>query len=140
MQPTQSKAFTLIEAIIAIVILSVAVPSMVFAVRQSHDKRVSPVLASRARWLATSLLEDIIADRHGSSRGYAYLKASNYPAQADPDGYVGFNRSVAFTETGADLTSPGVGYMRADVTVSWTDAAGAVRSLTLSSILTDYTP
>ncbi len=132
--------FTLIEAIIAMVILSIAVPSMLIAVRAAHEKRFRPVLASRARWLAAEKLEDVIADRHSTTRGFAYLTSSHYAAEQSIAGYPGFTRSVAFVQTGSDLVTAGAGYITVTVTVSWTDTGAASRSLALSTVLTDYTP
>jgi prepilin-type N-terminal cleavage/methylation domain-containing protein len=132
------RGFTLIEAAAAIVILSIAIPPMLWSVRQSHIQRVNPMMASKARWLATEKLEDIIADRHSSTRGYTYLINGNYPAETPVSGFTGFSRSVAFTETTANLVSAGTGYKRATVTVSWTDATSTVRSLALGTIITEY--
>lgn len=134
------RAFTLVECIIAIVILAVAVPAMTLAVRETHAKRSGPIMASRASWLAMEWLEDIIADRNSSTRGYTYLKPANYLPEASITDFPGFSRAVTFTETGADLVTPGFGYMKVTVTVSWTDPGGAPRALNVSTILTDYVP
>lgn len=133
-----SSAFTLIEAIIAIVILSVAMPPMLWAIRDSQTARVSPILTSRARWLATERLEDIIADRHSTTRGYSYVVSGNYPAEATITGFPGYTRSVAITETGAALATGGTGYKLVTVTVSWTDGRAQSQSLALSTVVTDY--
>lgn len=132
------RAFTLIECIAAMVILAVALPSMMFAIRQAGIDRVLPTNLSRARWLATEKLEDIIADRHSTTRGYVYLTTGNYPAEnpiaSNPD----FSRSVSFTETDADLTTSGSGYMTVTVTVTWTDVTATARSFAVSTVLTSY--
>ncbi len=132
--------FTLIEAIAAIVILTIAIPPLLFALRDAHVQRIDPVLSSRARWLATEKLEDIIADRHSSNRGYDYLTAGNYAAEPSVAGFANFSRSVSFTETLADLATAGDGYMTVAVTVSWTDGRGTTRSMSVSTVLTEYTP
>src|SRR5687768_11605020 len=114
------RSFTLIETVAAIVIMAVAIPPMMWAIRHAHIQRVNPMMASKARWLATEKLEDVIADRHSTTRGYGYLIAANYPSENPVAGFANFNRSVSFTETAGDLVSPGTGYRRATVTVSWT--------------------
>jgi len=134
------RGFTLIEAIISIVILSTAMPAMLWAVREAHRDRVSPIKASQARWLATEKLEDIIADRHSTTRGYTYLVNANYAAEASITGSPGFTRSVAIAETAANLVSAGTGFKRATVSVGWTDARGVGRTLAIATIITDYTP
>lgn len=134
------SAFTLIETIAAVVILAVAIPPMLWAVRDAHVGRVDSVLSSRARWLATEKLEDVIADRHSTTRGYGYLTAGNYPAESPVTGFANFSRSVSLTETDADLITPGSGYMNVTVSVTWNDAMGTARTMAISTVLTDYTP
>ena len=134
------RSFTLIETIAAVVLLVIAMPPMLWAISDAHVQRVNPVLASRARWLATEKLEDIIADRHSSSRGYDYLIAGNYAAEPSVTGFTNFSRSVSLTETEADLSTPGSGYMIITVEVSWTDATFTARTLSVSSVVTEYSP
>ena len=131
--------FTLIETIAAVVILTIALPPMLVAIHDSHHKRANPILAMRARWLAEGKLEDIIADRHSGTRGYAYLVGTNYPNEDVITGFPGFSRIVTLTETEADLVTPGQGYMGVRVMVSWTDAQGDPRTLGIDTILTEYT-
>ena len=137
-QCRQRRAFTLIEAIIAIVVLSISVPPMFWAIRQAHINRVNPEMISRARWLATEKIEAIIADRHSTTRGYSYLNTTNYPAEPSITGFPGFTRSVSFAETGVDLTTAASGYTKITVTVGWTDATATARSLSINTVLTDY--
>ncbi len=135
-----SPAFTLIEAIIALVILSVAAPAMFLAVTDAHARRMNPVQDTRARWLAAEKLEDIIADRHSPSRGYGYVISPNYPDESPLAEFPGFSRRVVISETGADLSSAGTGYKTVNVTVTYAGAAGASRAFSLSTVLADYTP
>ncbi len=137
---TQPRGFSLIETITAIVILSVALPGMLWTVREAHVQRVNPMLLSTARWLAVEKLEDVIADRHSTTRGFAYLVAGNYPAENPVAGYPAFTRSVSFNETLADLVTAGSGYMNVTVQVGWTDSEGTARTLSISTVLTEYTP
>nr|AQQ75240.1 hypothetical protein [uncultured bacterium] len=111
---------------------------MLWSIKQAHVQRVNPMMASKARWLATEKLEDIIADRHSTTRGYGYLVSGNYPIENPVGGAPGFTRSVSINETRANLTSPGTGYKRVTVTVSWTDATSTNRSLSIATVLTDY--
>lgn len=134
-----ARGVTLIEAIAAIVIIAVAVPPVLMAVRESAVRRVDPVQMSRARWLASEKLEDIIADRHSGTRGYAYVIDANYAAEAAVTGFTGFARSVTINETNATLSAAGVGYKTVTVTVTWTDRRGVARSLALSTVVTSYT-
>lgn len=129
--------FTLIETIAAIVLLAIAIPPMLWAIRDAHMQRVNPTLLSTAHWLAAEKLEDVIADRHAPDRGYAHLEPPNYPDEPSVSGFPNFERSVAFNETGPDLESSGDGYMTVSVHVRWIDAAGTERDLVLSTVLTE---
>jgi hypothetical protein len=135
-----ARGFTLAELVGAMVVLTVAIPPVLQAVGNAQVRRVAPVLVEHAHWLAVEKLEDVIADRHSTTRGYSYLVTANYPAETSIAGYTSFSRNVAFSETGADLSTAGTGYMRVTVTVTWSDARGASRSLALATILTDYRP
>jgi type II secretory pathway pseudopilin PulG len=140
MKTRANRGFTIVEAVVAVVLIGVALPPMFWALRQEHRNRVRPVLASEAGWLAVEKLEDIIADRHSAARGYSYLVVGNYPAESPVAGMTGFSRTVSFSETGADLVSAGTGYKKATVNVTWTDGTGTSRTTSLSTIITDYTP
>lgn len=137
---SKKRAFSLIETIIAIVILSIAVPAMLWTVREAHIDRVNPTLASTARWLAIEKLEDVIADRHSTTRGYAYLLPANYTAENPVAGFAAFSRSVSLNETLADLVTAGAGYMNVTVQIGWTDGEAQAQTLDISTVLTDYTP
>ena len=132
--------FTLIETIAAIVILVVAIPPMLWAIREAQVQRANPVLASTARWLIIEKLEDVIADRHGSV-GYGGLSGSTETPVA---GYPAFNRTVTVSAQHAHWNgagwAAGTGYKTITVAVDWTDAEGNAQTLSISTVLTDYTP
>jgi len=138
----QRHGVTLIETIIAIVLLSLALPPMLWSIREAQLQRANPVLASRARWLAESKLEEIIADRHSATRGYDWLIAPNYPDEPAIAGYPGFSRRIVLSTVQADLVTadPDGGYLIAAVEVSWTDAGRIGRTLTVATVLTEYAP
>jgi prepilin-type N-terminal cleavage/methylation domain-containing protein len=135
-----TRAFTLIETIAAIVILSIAVPPMLWAMREAHVQRVNPLMASTARWLATEKIEDIIADRHSTTIGYGALAGGT---ETPVSGFTGFDRTTTISEHGAwdntsEIWSAGTGYKTITVAVAWTDAAGTARTLSIGSVVTDY--
>lgn len=150
MATARRTGFTLIETVAAIVILALAVPPMLWAVRESSTQRINPMLASRARWLATEKLEDVIADRHSTNaRGWGYVSDLTQWATRYPDENTGtitgspqFSRTVSFLETQADLTTPDTdgGYLTITVAVTWTDSSGTAQTLSISTVLTEYVP
>ncbi len=133
-------AFTLIETIAAIVILAMAVPPMMFALRQATVDRIDPIRFSQARWLATEWLEDILADRHSATRGYDYIIEANYPHETSVASNPAFGRQVRIFETGADLRTPGAGYKTVTVVLTWADSKGRSRSLEVATVLTELEP
>ena len=134
----RTHAFSLIEAIIAIVILAVAVPGMFWAIRDASERRAEPVMLARARWLAAEKLEDIVADRYCTTRGYDYVQNANYPAEAAVNGFAGFSRQVVVAERSVDLVSPGTGYKVATVRISYVGARGTARTFELAAVVTDH--
>lgn len=132
------RGLTLIEAIIAVVVIGAAVPPILLAVRDASVKRAAPIRAAQARWLAAEKLEDVIADRHSTARGYGYVVAGNYPAESSISGFAGFSRSTSIVETGASLSGGGTGFKTVTVAVTWRDSAGPSRSFSLSTVVTDY--
>lgn len=131
--------FTLIEVMIAIVVMAIAVPPMLWALRQANVQRVDPMNLSRARWLACEKLEDIRADSNSTTRGYSYLVNSNYAAESPISGFGGFTRTVSISESGANLLSgSGTGYKSVVVTVGFVDGKGASRTLSVSTVVTQF--
>lgn len=133
----QRSAFTLVEAVIAIVVLSAGAPMLFWAIREAQAQRADPAMASTATWLCVERIEDITADRNSTTRGYAYLTNANYPAESPVTGFTSFSRTTSITETGPDLATPGVGYKSVTVTVSWTTPQGTPRSVSLVTVLTE---
>lgn len=132
------RGLTLIETIIAMVVLAVAVPGTLWAIRDSAVQRVAPLRSSKARWLVTEKLEDIVADRHSTTRGYTYIASGNYPNEATISGFPGFTRTTTVSETAADLATAGTGYKKVTVSVGWIDTKGVARQVSISTVLTDY--
>lgn len=132
------RGFSLVEAIAGILVMSIAVPPMILAVSDAQIRRAGITQASRARWLATERLEDMIADRHSSTRGYDYLHASNYTDESDIQDAPGFTRRVQIAETGPDLVTPGAGYKHLTVMIDWVDPEQGPTTLSISTVVTDY--
>jgi len=131
--------FSLIEAVCCIVLLAVGVPGLVWGMARVQDTRALVASAVKARFLAEERLEDVLADRHSDTRGYIYVVAGNYPAEATIAGMPGFARTTSVVESGPTLSGAGTGFKRVTVSVNWPDR-GVTRSFVLSTLVTDYTP
>ncbi len=134
------RAFTLPEAIGALVILAITVPAVFGAARESAGRRINPMLQTRASWLAVERLEDVIADRFSPMRGYEYLDPGNYPDESPVVDAPAFSRTVDLQECGMDLAPGGEGCMIVGVTVSWTDSTGQPQDVTIRTVLTHFEP
>jgi Tfp pilus assembly protein PilV len=129
--PTGAAGFTLIEAVLIIVIAGIAVLplSMLFANTSIHssDARNATVAAQ----LAEAKLEEITADKNSTSRGFSYLIAANYPAENPVAAFSNYNRSVAIA---ADSTYDGVTFRTVSVTV----ACPNIPNVTVATWFTSY--
>jgi prepilin-type N-terminal cleavage/methylation domain-containing protein len=140
LQTRPRRGFTLVEAIAALVLLGVTVPPLMMALSTASLRRGDAVLASRARWIASEGLEQVIADRYSAARGYAWVVNANYPAESTLAGRPGFARTTTITEVAADLTTAqtGTGIKLATTTVSYTTSRRVTASFSMSTVLTNY--
>lgn len=134
------RAFTLIETIAALVILALAIPPMLLALRQASVDRIDPMRFSQARWLATERLEDILADRQSAARGYDYVVEANYLAEPEIDASPAFARQVRIVETAPDLQTAGRGCKTVTVTVTWLDSRRRPQCFEVATVLTETHP
>lgn len=135
-----ARGFTLMESIVGLVLLSVCVPPLLWALAESRRTAAAPAQAEVAYWLASERLEDLAADRCSPGRGFAYLTPAHYPDENPVAGFPGFSRSVTLTACGPDLTPPGDGFVLARVTVRWTGARGTSLSVSATTVLTEKLP
>lgn len=135
----KAKGFTLIEAVITLVLISGGIVGILHLFQQNVRSANEMELTVAATYLAQERLEQMIQDK--KYRGFAYTIAANYPASEDltAQGYPGYTRTINILEVREnDLTSPappsGSGYKR--VTVAVQVAGGD--TVTLETILTEW--
>jgi type IV pilus assembly protein PilV len=125
MRQAQS-GFTLIELLIAIVILTVGIlGTAALTTAIIHGNFFSKNITS-ATALAQSQLEEV------QRAGYANVNTSQFPASAQVVSVGGFNFSRTTTITD---NSPATNVKTVTVTVNWTEANNAARSITLQTLL-----
>lgn len=135
----KARGFTLIEAVITLVLISGGIVGILHLFQQNVRSANEMELTVAATYLAQERLEQMIQDK--KYRGFAYTIAANYPASEDLAalGYPGYTRTINILEVrDNNLTSPapppGSGYKR--VTVAVQVAGGD--TVTLETILTEW--
>lgn len=131
------RAVTLVELIAAIIVLSVAIPASVLMLRDQQARTYDPLMASRATWLAEEKMEQILADRASAELGFSYILEGNYPDESSGMLHDGFTRTVEVGSISGALVTDTGGYKLVTVQVSWYDAQNVLRSVRISTVLTD---
>ena len=129
------RGFTLIEVLITVILLSVLSSGlMAMFTTYSQNNGNSPVLI-QATELAKERMEQILADKYKTSRGFNYITNANYPAENPVAGFAGFSRSVNIffvNPTGGNLNAnAGVTTNYKNISVTVTSMAGNVTTSTL---------
>lgn len=115
------RGFSLLEAIIVILVLAVSVPSTVAWLGEAAARRADAVNAVRASTLATTVMESIMADASSTDPGLGFAAFANAAAYLDAP-------TTGLRSRLASLTAPaealGFSY---DVTISaLVDSTGTV--------------
>ncbi|MFI5304473.1 MAG: prepilin-type N-terminal cleavage/methylation domain-containing protein [Nitrospiria bacterium] len=131
----KSRGFTLIEILITVVLLAILTSGlMAMFTTYSQNNGNSPVLI-QATELAKERMEQILADKYNTSKGFNYITNANYPAESPVAGFAGFNRSVNIffvNPTGGNLNAnAGVATNYKNISVTVTSMAGNVTTSTL---------
>jgi prepilin-type N-terminal cleavage/methylation domain-containing protein len=131
------RGFTLIEVIITIVLLAILTSGLMAMFTTFARNNGDPSVIIQATELAQEKMEQIIADRENSARGFNYVLNANYPAEPPfnpPLGSTGFSRSVSVI---CVIPSNGLNVSQAcptnykNITVTVNSNAGSVTTSTL---------
>ncbi|MBN2562434.1 MAG: hypothetical protein JXQ75_16030 [Phycisphaerae bacterium] len=125
------RGATIIEVVMAIVILSIALPPLVSAFADASMQSIHPSQATVAAFLAIDRMEQIAARRYGGKQGaesgYDGVKAASFQNEVPVVGFPMFERRVTITNVDSDLNpSPSNDYKKVRVTVSWNDGGDQV--------------
>ena len=121
MAMTRNRALSLIEVVLAIIILGLAVPPLMIQLNTAVTAQVSATVQMTSAQLVSERLGEIQAACTDTSRGYATIDATNYPTESNAAGIIGYTRQTKIREVStADYTTaaPGSGVKRIRVTVS----------------------
>ncbi len=130
MKPRKGRqsAATIIEVVLALMILSVGLPPLMASFAEAAVQSVYPAQATVAAFLATERMEEVVARRYRGTDGYGALTVANFPPEAPVAGFPGFSRSIAVRYTAANLgpAASDEGYKIVRVTVAWDGGANEV--------------
>lgn len=79
----RARAFTLLEAVVVIVVLAVSLPPTIMWLDQSTSRQADAASATRATFLATAVLESIKADVSSTATGLGFSALSNQAAYVE---------------------------------------------------------
>src|SRR4030095_2496422 len=124
--PASQQGFTLIEVLVAIVILTMGLLGTAALttgiIRGNHySKNITSATAA-----AQSQLESV------KSSGYVNAVAANFPTDTVSMGGMTFNRATTITSD-----SPAANMKTISVVVTWTESNNTTRSVTLQTILAE---
>ena len=127
------KGFTLIEVLITIVLLSIITSGIMTMFSTFTQNNADPSVMTQATALAQEKLDQVIADKQNSARGFNYVTNVNYPAENPVAGFAGFSRSVnvIYVNSGALNTAVAGPTNYKNVTVTVTASTGNVTTSTL---------
>ena len=102
------RAFTLIEVVIAVIVLAIAVPPTLNMMDSAASGRVDAINTTRATFLSTAVLESVMADMTSSNEllGFAALADEDTYLHDDTTGLYArlVNVTRAYTDVGLSYT------------------------------------
>jgi type II secretory pathway pseudopilin PulG len=136
-RPTR-RALSLVELIIAIVILGLALPPLVIQVGNGVRQQAAALVQQTLTQLAAERIWEIATDHANPTRGYAYITEAAYPAESAPRGLAGYTRQTTIIEVSpADYVTPQVGSGIKRFRIVVTGLGN--HSLTIESMVTNIT-
>jgi prepilin-type N-terminal cleavage/methylation domain-containing protein len=133
---TTHRGLSLIEVVLAIIILGLAVPPLLFSISAGAKQQQSTMIEQNLVQLASERLWAISAQHADPTRGYAAITAATYPNETAPRAMTGYTRRTEIREVSpSDYTTsqPASGIKRFRVTVT----GPGKQSLTVESFVTN---
>jgi prepilin-type N-terminal cleavage/methylation domain-containing protein len=118
---TTARGLSLIEVVIAIVILGLAVPPLMLQMVAGVQQQEAMLIQQDLTQLASERMWEIYADHTNPTRGYSYVVDASYPTETAPRGLTGYTRETTIHEVSeADYLTlePGSGVKRFQVVVT----------------------
>lgn len=130
------RGLSLIEVILALVILAIAVPPLMLQIGAGIEQQEAALIQQTLVHLASEKMWQVFTDHADPTRGYSAIVPAAYPAETAPDGLAGYARTTEVREVSPAnyLTpQPGSGVKRFRIQVSGPRG----QSLSVESFVTD---
>jgi prepilin-type N-terminal cleavage/methylation domain-containing protein len=104
------RGLSLIEVVVAIVILGLAVPPLMLSMAAGVQQQEESLIQQELTQLASERMWEVFTDHANPTRGYAYLTNAAYPDEDAPHGLTGYLRQIRLREvSAADYSTPEAG-------------------------------
>jgi prepilin-type N-terminal cleavage/methylation domain-containing protein len=133
------RGMSLIEVVLAMVILSLAIGPVLLSVAAGAAQQQSALIEQNLVELASERLWGVFVDRTDPTKGYAAITSAAYPNETAPRGLTGYSRRTEIREVSpTDYYTPqaGSGLKRLRVTAS----GPGNRTLVIESLVADLPP
>ena len=133
---TTRRGLSLVEVVLAIVILGLSVPPLVFQINAGVQQQEMALIQQNLTHLAALRMWEIFADHANPTRGYAYIASAAYPAETAPLSLRGYTRQTEIREvspTDCVTPQPGSGIKRFRIVVTGPNE----RSFAVESLVTN---
>jgi len=115
------RGLSLVEVVMAIVILGLAVPPLLFQLSVGAEQQGAVLIQQNLTQLAGERLWEVFADHADPTRGYGYIVSASYPMETAPRGLAGYARQTTIREvspTDHVTPQPGSGIKRFQIVVT----------------------
>jgi len=144
MMTIDSKGFTLVEVILAIVILGIAIPALISSVSFMAARQVNTMGTTIAADLALERMEQVIGDKLNPAIGFANINTAGRYTDETPMAapFNTYNRKVrmicvAPTDLNTSVGCP-TDYIQVQVTVSAVGVGPSVPDAVLYTVMTNH--
>jgi prepilin-type N-terminal cleavage/methylation domain-containing protein len=95
------RGFSLVEVIVAMVILAIAIPPLVFQMAAGVQQQATVLIQQNLTQLAADRLWQVYEDHADPTRGYSYVVDAAYPDEEEPLELTGYSRQTTILEVSA---------------------------------------
>lgn len=101
------RALSLVEVIIAMVILALAVPPLLVQIGAGVEQQQATLIQQNLVRLASERMWQVFTDHANPTRGYDAIVSAAYPEETTPGGLAGYTRRTEIREVSpANYTTP----------------------------------